>query len=118
MLLAGLRRKFLSRKPQRRLQYPFGKYTIWRTWNFFQSNNSRIKAWFSPRSLARSSPIAGAEREYVTTLYSPRQQVSSPEVPSELGVVFLFCLLGLTLSMVALPWLDADAADFILNHLG
>jgi hypothetical protein len=54
----------------------------------------------------------------MTTLYSARQQVSSPDVLSELGVVILFCLLGLTLSMVALPWLDADAADFILNHLG
>ena len=34
----------------------------------------------------------------MTTLYSARQQVSSPAVPRELGVVILFCLLGLTIS--------------------
>jgi hypothetical protein len=54
----------------------------------------------------------------MTTLYSARQQVSSPAVPRELGVVILFCLLGLTISLAMLPWLDGDTVAFIFNHLG
>jgi hypothetical protein len=52
------------------------------------------------------------------TIYSARQQVSSPPVPRELSVVILFCLLGLTIWLAALPWLDGDTVAFIFDHLG
>ena len=52
------------------------------------------------------------------TLYAARQQVSSPAVPRELRIVILFCLLGPTISLAVLPWLDGVTVGFILNHVG
>jgi hypothetical protein len=53
----------------------------------------------------------------MTTLYLARRQVSSPAATRELGIVILFCLLGLTISLAVLPWLDGATVGFVLNHV-
>jgi hypothetical protein len=47
-------------------------------------------------------------------MYQPYQ----PAISRNVWVLSGFCLLGLAISLVALQWLDADAAESILNQLG
>jgi hypothetical protein len=53
----------------------------------------------------------------MTALYMPMQEVSSPTIRREFGALILFCMLGLGISLAVLPWFDADAVGFILNHV-
>jgi hypothetical protein len=42
---------------------------------------------------------------------------SSPAISHDLGALTVFCLLGLAISLAVFSRLDADAVEFILNHL-
>jgi hypothetical protein len=53
----------------------------------------------------------------MSTLYAVMYRRSSPAISRDLGVVALFSLLGLTISLAVLPRLDADMIGFILDRL-
>jgi hypothetical protein len=57
------------------------------------------------------------EEKSMTTLYEVMRQTESRSVPRELGIVILFCLLGLTISLAVLPGSDASSVGFVLDHL-
>jgi hypothetical protein len=42
---------------------------------------------------------------------------STPAISRDVAALILFCLLGLMISLAVFPWLDPDAAEFILQHL-
>jgi hypothetical protein len=42
---------------------------------------------------------------------------SWPTISRHLAVLSLFCLLALAISLAVFPLLDADAVEFILEHL-
>jgi len=53
----------------------------------------------------------------MSTLYAAIYRPSRPAISRDLGVLALFCLLGLACSLAVLARLDTDTVDFILNHL-
>src|SRR5215510_4962066 len=84
-----------------------------------RSDDKHGSRWGAAHVAAARDCVSACERKerYMTTLYETMQQVSAPAIPRELVGVILFCMLGLTISLAALPWLDADTAEFILTHL-
>jgi hypothetical protein len=53
----------------------------------------------------------------MSTFYAARQRASRPAISRDVVVLTAFCLLGLLISLAVFPRLDADTAEFILNHL-
>jgi hypothetical protein len=53
----------------------------------------------------------------VSTLYAALSRASYPTISRDLAVLALFCLIGLTISLVVVSRLDVDAVEFILSQL-
>jgi hypothetical protein len=53
----------------------------------------------------------------MSTLYAALYRPSWPAISRDLGILTLFCLVGLVISLAVFPQLDPDAVEFILNNL-